>query len=153
MNRLNQCCKKFRFVKLTFSLCGGLGTPDKHVAFQATTDDDIPANGSVIVFDQVTTNLGQGYNSPGSSPSREMAFISLPGACAVTLLPANTPIPICLWMDKQLGRCMIKVRTSWQTPPCFTLSQVTKCISAAVTLVGMLAQCRNSLDGYRCQVS
>lgn len=63
MNRLNQCCKKFRFVKLTFSLCGGLGTPDKHVAFQATTDDDIPANGSVIVFDQVTTNLGQGYNS------------------------------------------------------------------------------------------
>lgn len=40
-----------------------LGTPDKHVAFQVTTTDDIPANGGVIVFDQVNTNLGQGYNS------------------------------------------------------------------------------------------
>lgn len=43
------------------SLCGMfLGTPDKHIAFQAMINDEVLGNGTVIVFNQVNTNLGQG---------------------------------------------------------------------------------------------
>lgn len=45
----------------TFSLWDVfLGTPDKHIAFQAMINDEVLGNGTVIVFDQVNTNLGQG---------------------------------------------------------------------------------------------
>lgn len=54
----------FNFLKFTFSPWDVfLGTLDKHIAFQAMINDDVLANGNVIVYDQVNTNLGQGYNS------------------------------------------------------------------------------------------